>query len=260
MPAASLACLSTPQKEPNQMIFSEIVTIDFQRSLSERAMARKSCGPYRWTPSEPGKGRGFYQSSKGLFVDQAGSSFDLRLEEANGSLPAYSRNARINGYYCDNFQDGALTPIIARLPRGRGFLAGWTMGRGMCASLGATIYRDTESAAYAAHSAAEYDAEENQRMNATQTWIVGTNMPGYLPDSEPNEYDSHADAKAALIDEIECDIDGEQDALGSDDETDAAISDIVIDLQQVLDWAKALPEGHEFGSTANNRHYWLTKP
>ena len=141
-------------------MFNEITLINYARPLADRAKARKSVGPYRWRPSQPGKGRGFYQASgQGLACDARGSTFDLRLELANDHLSG-SRRSNINGYYCDAFGDGTLTPIIARLPKGRGFLAGWAMGAGMCASLDADIYETPEEAARAAHSMAESDADD----------------------------------------------------------------------------------------------------
>lgn len=142
-------------------LFSDIVLIDFSRPLRERLASRKHAGPYHWTPSEKqGEGRGFYQG-KGLVMDRAGSSFALRLELANDSLRG-SRLALTNGYYCDEHQDSTMTPIIARLPRSRGFLAGWTMGAGMCAALDFGIYETAEDAARAAHSKADHDAEKER--------------------------------------------------------------------------------------------------
>lgn len=87
-------------------MFSEITMIDYARPLKARAEARKTCGPYRWKPATPGKGRGF--------------------------------------------------------------LAGWTMGPGMCASLDAYIYKAPEDAAHAAHSMAESDAEKNREADEEQ--------------------------------------------------------------------------------------------
>lgn len=119
-------------------------------SLKERAEMRKVCGPYQWTPSEPGKGRGFYQSSKGLRMGD--STFKLRLESANDSLSG--RLSMIDGYFTDeDCSSDTLKPIIARLNHNRGFLAGWTMGKGMCASLDADVYETAEEAAMAAHHA-----------------------------------------------------------------------------------------------------------
>lgn len=142
-------------------MFDCIRILDYSRPLSDRAKSRKVVGPYMWSPSKPGTGRGFYQSSRGLEMDRAGSTFDLRLEDANEFLGS-SRLSQITGYFCDDFGHDTLKPIVARLPRSRGFLAGWTMGEGMCASIGSEIYEAAETAARAAHGMAEYDADEMQ--------------------------------------------------------------------------------------------------
>lgn len=137
-------------------MFQQIVLRDLTKPV--RARHHEHCGPYLWTPAAPGRGRGFYQSSRGLYCGD--STFRLRLEYANDVLPNYSRITHITGYFTDDFQGGMLSPIVARLPRSRGFLAGWTMGRGMCAELDAHIYDEPEAAAYAAHSMAEHDAND----------------------------------------------------------------------------------------------------
>lgn len=141
---------------------------DFSRPLRERKEARKHCGPYQWTPTQPGGGRGFYQSSKGLYCDRSGSIFSLRLSYANEHLTYHSRLSRIEGYYCDEHGDQTLSPIIARLPHGRGYLAGWTMGAGMCASIDLTIWADEREAAIAAHNLAEMDAETSRVAEALE--------------------------------------------------------------------------------------------
>lgn len=142
-------------------MFTDIVMINYARPLPERRNARKSCGPYHWTPTNaPSKGRGFYQDCKSLKMDAHGSTFALRLEEANDLLPSHSRTRGTTAYWCDDDGFSTLTPIVARLPKGRGFLAGWTMGNGMCASLDSDIIEDAESAAYAAHSVARSTAED----------------------------------------------------------------------------------------------------
>lgn len=132
---------------------------DFSRPMAERLKSREHTGPYYWTPAKPGTGRGFYQSSDYLACGD--STFDLRLDYANTHLREF-RFARIEAYWCDSDGFTSLTPIVARLPHGRGFLAGWTMGKGMAASLDATIYGDISDAAIAAHDMAERDAE-NER-------------------------------------------------------------------------------------------------
>ena len=141
-------------------MFREIVMIDHGRPLAARLASRKYCGPYRWAPAAPGTGRGFYSGSSALDMDSHGSSFRLRLEDANDHIR--DRRNQIRGYYCDSDCTDTLQPIIARLPRGRGFLAGWTMGARMCASLEGYIYPDAESAASAAHCVAEYAAERER--------------------------------------------------------------------------------------------------
>lgn len=140
-------------------MFKEITMIDFRKPLAQRK--RKHTGPYRWKPAKPNTGRGFYSSSRDMLeMDKAGSTFRLRLEDANDHITG--RLSRVTGYYADDFQDFTFHPVIARLPRQRGFLAGYSAGAGMCAALNATIYETAEDAAYAAHSMAEYEADENR--------------------------------------------------------------------------------------------------
>lgn len=135
-------------------MFSEIILHNFNKPLAARKASRRYCGPYRWTPSAPGNGRGFYTGSDGQCGD---STFRLRITDANDYIP---HNA--TGYYCDSYQDQTLQPIVLALPRGRGWLAGWTMGPNMCASMAPDIYDNPECAAHAAHSMAEYDAEQER--------------------------------------------------------------------------------------------------
>jgi len=103
-----------------------IVIHDLAMPLRKRLAMRKHCGPYQWTPTAPGKGRGFYQDSRRLECARHGSTFRLRLELANDHLEyrgSFSL-AGIHGYYADSFQDQTVTPIIARLTHGRGYFAG----------------------------------------------------------------------------------------------------------------------------------------
>lgn len=147
---------------------ARITMIDYSRTLLERAKARKSVGPYTWAPDDrrngatrnlPPTGRGFYQAGQpwSLRVDARGSTFDLRLDYANTHHPM---NWRRNGTFSHDEND-TFTAIIARLPKGRGFLAGWTLGNGMCASLGGTIWDDIEDAARAAYVEAEQACERD---------------------------------------------------------------------------------------------------
>lgn len=144
-----------------------IIIHNYNRPMKERIESRKHVGPYLWKPSTPGKGRGFYCASTGLACDSNGSTFNLRLEYANDHLNG--RLSDITGYYCDEDGDGdTLQPIIARLPHGRGYLAGWTMGQGMCASIDCDIWETIEDCAREAHRMAEYDAEESINRSAKE--------------------------------------------------------------------------------------------
>jgi hypothetical protein len=143
------------------MLFEKITMVDYARPMAKRLESRKVCGPYMWSPSRPGNGRGFYLANKGLCVDQRGSTFDLRLEWANDHL-GNSRLADITGYYIDSYEDETLQPIVARLPNGRGFLAGYTMGNSMASALDGTIWETIEDAARAAHDEAKTAAENSR--------------------------------------------------------------------------------------------------
>ena len=156
-------------------MFKTIVLHDYLRPLRDRLASRKNCGPYLWTPAEPGAGRGFYSaSSNPLIMDRAGSSINLRLEWASDHYSPRNYNGR--GYSCDTYSPGtdAMHPVIARLPHGRGYLAGWTMGEGMCGTLDSYRYEEAEDAARAAHDMAsraaeaefEYREDENARILA----------------------------------------------------------------------------------------------
>jgi hypothetical protein len=157
-------------------MFETVTMLDYRRPLAERLKARKSCGPYTWRPRDAkADGIGFYCASKcgaghDLEMDSRGSVCRLRLQWANDALPRGSRLARINGYYCDEFQDSTMTPIVALLPHGRGFLAGWTMGSGMAASLCTSyIWETIEEAAVAAHDEAERAADREREFQERES-------------------------------------------------------------------------------------------
>ena len=89
-------------------------------------------------------------------------------------------------------------------------------------------------------------------MPTRPTSLVGSNMPGYMPDSEPSAFTSWRDAYAALLADLERD---EQDLPDDSDEARDAIADAL----ETLSRAKQLKRGAEFGETVNGRHYWLTR-
>ncbi len=120
-----------------------------RKLLEERLQARKSsvCGPYYHSPKPGAQGQ---------------SSYELPMrwkycDEVEG--------VRINhtGWFCDEFQDSKIRGVVVRLPKKRGFIVGWTMGEGMSCSVDSSyIYKDEQSAAHAADSMAEHDAEREQ--------------------------------------------------------------------------------------------------
>lgn len=56
--------------------------------------------------------------------------------------------------------------IVFRLPHGKGFLAGWTMGTGMIGEVEYYIYKDEVSAAFASDSIAERVADQERENNS----------------------------------------------------------------------------------------------
>lgn len=144
-------------------MFQEITLHDYRASLHKRRQDRLFCGPYRWRPAKPGSGTGFYSASGDMLrMDRHGSRLDLRLSLANDMLVSYSRLRNTLAYWADDDGSTTLTPIVARLPHGKGFLAGWSMGAGMCGTLDGHIHHDEQEAAWAAHALAEADAERER--------------------------------------------------------------------------------------------------
>lgn len=122
-------------------------------TLQRRIIARRSqcTGEYRHAPKPNNRdGAGFYLGSD--------SPFDMRYE------------IRPTGYYCDPCQDQTISGLVFRLPRGRGFLAGWTMGENMASSIDYSPIFDSESDAQrCADSMAESVAESELEYQAQET-------------------------------------------------------------------------------------------
>lgn len=108
-------------------------------------------GPYMTAPRPNGSGPwSFYLG--------ADAPFELRVQFAAD----YTDRAR--RWYADADGIDTCEGIVARLPRGRGFLAGWTLGEGMASCLEPTTYADPLEAAHAADESARiYALEERDR-------------------------------------------------------------------------------------------------
>lgn len=113
---------------------------------------------YRTAPQPRATGCGFYLES----------DFMPRLrwqwaDEVDG--------VRINhrGWFCDPCGDssgGTVRGVVFRLPRSRGFLAGWAMGENMAGGLSYHVHADEADAARAADAEAERIAEAERDAEA----------------------------------------------------------------------------------------------
>lgn len=163
------------------MIFNgPIITHDYRRPLAERARSRKSAGPYHRRPcqrtGERHPGFGFYTES----AEGTGCCFRMASHGSNADLRLLKVDATSRREYFIGDPDGLdhdscrFYPVIARLPRQRGFLAGWVMGHGMCGSMDGIIYADEYEAAKAARdearSTAEAEAEYQSAWQAGRLW------------------------------------------------------------------------------------------
>lgn len=128
-------------------------------SLAQRLEMRKACGPYMWRVGPAGErqdGRGYYAADDDGTPSAHDSSFALR---------ACERPARYRSWHTGEMTE--FFAVVLRLPRERGFLAGWTMGKGMASSVDFYIHSDEleawRDADMQARHACERDDENEQR-------------------------------------------------------------------------------------------------
>jgi len=106
--------------------------------------------------------------------------------------------------------------------------------------------------------------EELRTMAKTPRYVAGFNMPGYLPDSEPAEFDNAEDARAYIAEEMrntaEC-TDEQLGILGDDaedhDKAEAERDELRL-LADELENLATSGAGAEFGRTVGEYHYWIT--
>ena len=94
------------------------------------------------------------------------------------------------------------------------------------------------------------------------TYLVGSNVPGYSPDSEPDTFPTLLEAREALLTELEAHVDWLADALGSDAlavrEATEAVQDVDNDRDWLVPftgknvWMPALDSRHDLG-----RVFWI---
>jgi hypothetical protein len=117
------------------------------------------CGDYYHAPTPSAKGRGFYLSAR--------EAPGLRWEWADECDGARIRHT---GWFCDEDQCTKIRGIVMRLPRGRGFLAGWSMGEGMASTVDySPIFDNAADAAACADSMAENAADNEREYQARES-------------------------------------------------------------------------------------------
>ena len=122
--------------------------------LKKNRGKNRVCGPY-------------YTTRQLITGPHPGEAFYLDSDFAPGLrwrwCDAVTSRIVHTGWFTDEYGDGdKIRGIVFRLPRSRGFLAGWSMGIGTASEIDCTIYDDEIDAAYAADSMAE-DAAERER-------------------------------------------------------------------------------------------------
>lgn len=129
------------------------------RRLELRKFAGGASGYYHKPKPNNRDGIGFYLESRN------GAPFELRWKWANDV-----EGTRIDhtGWFCDDYQDTKVRGVVFRLPHGRGFLAGWSMGEGMASSVDFHVYAKESDAAYAADRLAERVAEDEREYRANE--------------------------------------------------------------------------------------------
>lgn len=104
----------------------------------------------------------------------------------------------------------------------------------------------------------DYEELETLREAFKDARVVGWNMPGYMPDSEPFRVDDADAAREALADEMDDvaeTIEGElaDDAIDNDPKE----ADIARELREQAALLRA-SDCDEYGRTIGNTHYWFT--
>lgn len=131
---------------------------DFCRPLAKRLESRKRVGPYQWTvPQGCTEGRGYYAA------DDDGTPGDSTFHLRSVERPPHHA---ISWTPDDGFT--WFSPVVLRLPHGRGFLAGWTMGARMASSVSFDIHDNERDAWLAAAQEAESASEAEACYQAEQ--------------------------------------------------------------------------------------------
>jgi hypothetical protein len=117
---------------------------------------KPSSGSYYHSPKPNGEGK--VQGSS--FYLESDFMPNLRWEWCD----KVCNSIRHTGWYTNEHGDGdTIRGIVMRLPNNRGFLAGWSMGKGMASFVDTSyLYDEERDAANGANDLAKYDAEEEK--------------------------------------------------------------------------------------------------
>jgi len=90
--------------------------------------------------------------------------------------------------------------------------------------------------------------------------VAGWNMPGYMPDSEPADFDSFAAATGYIVEELNNVIEslytsGALDASASEADREAALEEEA-ELKRAIEYAQK--QTGEFGFTTGKYHYFVS--
>ena len=95
---------------------------------------------------------------------------------------------------------------------------------------------------------------EDLEDQCTHKYVAGWNMPGYMPDSEPAEFDNADDARAYIAEEMRSHAEEIEGVDDEECEKIAALNEAADALENLI----AEEYGAEYGNTIAGRHYWIS--
>jgi len=113
---------------------------------------------------------GYYHAPK----PQSGAHSGVGFYLADSTMPGLRwqwaddvyRDIGHTGWFCDEYQDNKIRGIVLRVPHGRGFLAGWSMGEHMASTIEGEIHADETEAALIADEHARRAADNERECQA----------------------------------------------------------------------------------------------
>lgn len=118
----------------------------------------------------------YYHAPKPVDASKQGTSFYLNSDGMPGlrwewcdEVEGMGRAINHTGWFTDETGDGdKIRGVVFTLPKGRGFLAGWSMGEGMASGVEYEVFAEESDAAYSADSAAKFLAEVERDNNESE--------------------------------------------------------------------------------------------